>query len=1043
MTTKRPVAGTGVSVWNRFNLGRNNLDRNNRKRFKRKQLIRIRFKAAILASIFALLLVPGQFAVSQPRDPLPDDVFATALGQYRSNLFSSAAESFADYRRAFPDHFRLPEALYYESEARLTLGDQAEAVRLLEQFDELYPLHPYSFQAHLTLGRHFIQSGSHEEAIKTLARVLDASPSDEQAAKAVYWMGESSQRLGRNNDALAYFTDAANSYPRTDTAPRALYALAYHQVRLMRYDDAARTFERLVSEYPASPLSANIELALAEVYYETSDYIRTISEIERRLPNITGAIEERALFLMAESYNHLRDSGKAILYYRRFTEDNTGSPYYRRALYGLAWNYYLEGSYEWSAEQFRLVHESGNDDLAAESMYYEAVNLKLAQQVDAAAAAFRKAADTYPRADLADNALEELGILYYERRQWREAFGVFGELTDKYPRSDRYAEATLHRANTAIALGDFDSAFGLFDEAIDLEAAPASLREEVTFQKAWLLYRNRDYSVSAPQFMKIYDANRTGPKADEALFWAAESAFQLDQFATAEQRFKQYLNEFPRGGNKEAAYYALGWTYFKQQSYARAAPEFERFLAAYADDAGSVPYRFDARLRLADSYFALKRYQDAVRIYGRLAGDGNDYALYQIGQAYSNAGDTYEAISTFRSLLTDWVSSEWREESQYSLGYLYFLGQDFEQAIAEYETLIANYPRDPLAAKAQYGIGDAYFNAGQRDEAVDAYQLVLERYPNSPFTADAATGIHFALLAEGNEARADSIVAAFVARNPDSPMVDQLRFRQAETRYQSGLVDEALADFQQFVRTARTDTYVADAYFYMGSIYADRESKSEAITYLSQVVDNYPESTRHEQASRMLGHLLLDANRYNDALTLFLDLENRYSSQPGVVAEARYGRSVAMSALGQEAEAEQLLLETVSLAPDAPETTPAYMGLARINLDKGDRIEARRLLNLVVSRSLDETGADALYRLGVLDLESGQAAQAIETLGRMNDLYPGYPAFTARAYLKQAEAFESLGDIGQALRLFDLILSDYPDTEYSRSATEAKTRLGQ
>jgi len=1023
MFIQRPVGSTGVSVRNRS--------------------IRTRSYTVFLATFFALLTVSVLTAVGQPRDPQPDDVFATALEQYRSNLFSSAAESFADFRREFPDHSRWPDALYYESEARLALGNESEAVRLLEQFDELFPLHPYSFQAHLTLGRHFIQSGSHEEAIGTLQRVLEASPSDEQAAKAIYWMGESSQQLGRENDALSYFSDAADSYPQTDTAPRALYALAYHQVRLKRYEDAARTFERLGADYPNSPLSANIDLALAEVYYETSDYIRTISEIERRLPNLTGAIEERALFLTAESYNHLRDSGNAILFYRRFTDGNVDSPYYRRALYGLAWNYYLEGSYEWSAEQFRLVHESGDDELAAESMYYEAVNLKLAQQLDAAALGFRRATDTYPRSDLADNALEELGILYYERRQWREAFDVLGELLDDYPRSDRYAEATLHRANTAIALGDFDSAFKLFDEAIDLQAAPPSLREEVTFQKAWLLYRNREYSESEPQFMEIYDANRTGPKAGEALFWAAESAFQLDRFTAAEGRLKQYLSEFPSGRNTEAAYYALGWTYFKQQSYARAAPEFERFLAAYADDAGAVPYRFDARLRLADSYFALKQYQDAVRIYGRLAGDGNDYALYQIGQAYSNAGDSFEAISTFRTLLTDWVSSEWREEAQYSIAYLYFLGQDFEQAIAEYQTLIANYPRDPLAAKAQYGIGDAYFNAGQRDDAVNAYQVVLERYPNSSFTADAATGIQFALLADGDEARADSIIAAFVARNPDSPMVDQLAFRQAETRYQSGLIDEALADFQQFVRTANTDTYIADAYFYMGSIYADRESSEEAMTYMKQVVDNYPESARYEEASRVLGHLLLDAGRYDEAQTVFLDLEEKQSSQAGVVAEARYGRSVAMSALGMEAEAEQLLMETVNLAPDAPETTPAYMGLARINLDRGELIEARRLLNLVVSRSLDETGADALYRLGLLDLENGATAQAIETFGRMNDLYPGYPVWTARAYLKQAEAFESLGNFGQALQLYDLVISDYPDSEYSQTAVEAKTRLGQ
>lgn len=1005
--------------------------------------VRIRFCTALSAFLIAVLMgTPGP-VLAQPTDPLPANAFLSALELYQSNLFSSAAAAFADFRRDFPEHAKWAEALYFESEARLALGDEEEAVRLLTQFDTLFPIHPYSFQAHLTLGRHFIELGSHEEAISTLAQVLDADPSDEQAAKAVYWMGESSLRLGRNNNALAYFADVADSYSSTSTAPTALYTLAYNQVRLKRYEEAARTFERLAADYPESPFSANIDLALAEVYYETSDYIRTISEIERRLPNVSGDIEERALFLMAESYNQLRDSGNAILYYRHFTEGNTDSPYYRRALYGLGWNYYLEGTYGWAADHFRLVHQSGTDILAAESMYYEAVNLKLQRDLDAAADVFLTAAQVYPRSDLADNALQELGILHYEGRRWRAAFDVFGRLITDYPRSELLAETILHRANTAIALGDFDAAYSLFDRAIELKAAPASLRGEVAFQKAWLLYRNRDYEASAPQFKSMYDANPTGPKAGEALFWTAESSFQLDRFRAAEKGFKQYLSEFPGGINTEAAYYALGWTYFKQKQYARAIPEFERFLAAYADDAGTIPYRPDARLRLADSYFALKRYEDAVRIYGRLANDGNDYALYQIGQAYSNAGDTFEAISTFRTLLTDWASSEWREETQYSLAYLYFLGEDFEQAIVEYQVLIANYPRDPLAAKAQYGIGDAYYNSEQRDLAVRAYQRVLEKYPNSPFTADAATGIQFALMADGNEARADSIVAAFVARNPDSPMADQLRFRQAETRYQSGLEDRALADFQQFVRSARTDTYVPDAYFYIGSIYADRESSGDAMTYMKKIVDNFPDSPRFEQASRILGHLLLEAERFAEARDVFLQLEQKYSSRPGLVAEARYGRSVAMSGLGMQEEAEQLLLETVDGAPDASETTPVYMGLARINLERGNLTEARRLFNLVVSRSRDETGADALYRLGTMDLENDQVNSAIETFGRMNELYPGYPTWTARAYLKQAEAFEMTGNIGQALQLYDLVIADYPDTEFIRIARDAKTRLGQ
>src|SRR5690606_8711796 len=113
----------------------------------------------------------------------------------------------------------------------------------------------------------------------------------------------------------------------------------------------------------------------------------------------------------------------------------------------------------------------------------------------------------------------------------------------------------------------------------------------------------------------------------------------------------------------------------------------------------------------------LKRYPEAIDFYQRIGEAGGDYALYQVGQAYYNANDAFQAISTFRDLLARYPQSNWREEAQYSLGYLYFLNQDYEQAVAAYQELIDTFPRDPLAAKAQYGIGDAYFNAEQPEQA--------------------------------------------------------------------------------------------------------------------------------------------------------------------------------------------------------------------------------------------------------------------------------------------------------------------------------------
>ncbi|MEX0746443.1 MAG: tetratricopeptide repeat protein, partial [Rhodothermales bacterium] len=363
------------------------------------------------------------------------------------------------------------------------------------------------------------------------------------------------------------------------------------------------------------------------------------------------------------------------------------------------------------------------------------------------------------------------------------------------------------------------------------------------------------------------------------------------------------------------------------------------------------------------------------------------------------------------------------------------------QAITEYRKLIEAYPRDPLAAKAQYGIGDALFNAGRSEEAIEAYTVVLERYPGSVYVSDAAAGIQYALAAVGDDDRAEAIINEFVERHPNSPIVDELRFRQAEVKYQSGRTTEALADLQRFVRSSGNEKLLPEAYYYLGSIFAERGDDEEAISYLRQVVDKYAGSARFAEAARSLGQIYLDAERPEDALAVYRKLESTSGGDSRLIAEARYGQGMALLRTDRTEEAERLLRNAVDAAPDSPETLPAYLGLARVYEGSGREGDAIRLYGQVVEKSRDEIGAEALYRLGALLLERGDARRAVEELARMPVLYTGYTEWVARGYLAQARAFRELGQNGEAARVYDRIISEFGGTSYASTAVQEKEAL--
>lgn len=1005
-----------------------------------------RFASSILLALLAAFVLPPalcpQTAHAQLESRSADSDFSSAYDLFVSRLYLEAIGAFRAFRQEYPEHVNAADALYFEAESALALGREDEAVALFRRFERSYPMHPLSAKSRLALGKFFYTSEQHEKAITVLGQVLEDDPGPEASAKALYWMGESALNLERYDEALDYFRRAANEYRGTETAPVALYAIAFTEVKRERYDAAAEGFELLAARYPDSPYARNIGLALAEVYYELNDYQRVIDEINRRMPNLGEEARERATFLLAESHNHLGNSDQAIVHYRRFTESSPESPYHRRALYGLAWNYYSQGVFQWASEHFERVRTE-EDDLAARATYYQAVSEKLAKRPERAVELWENFLATWSDHELTPQALFELGVGYYEQRRWSDANQVFSDVVERYPETDLAGEALYLKANTAVATGSFEEALDNFDRAAQMGAAPPELKNEVRFQRAWLQYRNGNYAEALEGFMEIYGEDARSDRGTESLFWAAESHFQLGNVSRAAELFSQYLRDVPSGKHVDAAHYALGWSYFRQGNYSRAAEQFRTFLNEYRTTGESeyVPYRSDALLRLADSYYALKQYSEAIRTYRQVADQAGDYALYQIAQAFNNAGDAYEAVSGFRDLLEQYPDSPWAEEARYNLGYAFFQNQDYDQAIAEYRRLISDHPNDPLAAKAQYGIGDALFNAGRAADAVDAYRTVLERHPNSAYVSDAAAGIQYALISMGDDRRAAAIIDDFIEQHPNSPVADELRFRKAEVNYQSGRTNEALSDLRTFIETSRNQQLLAEAYFYLGSIHQDREQTDQAASHFRQVVDQFPNSNRAADAARQLGRIYLDQERPQDALLIFRRLESSRSDDNRLLAEARYGQGMALIQLGRTEEAERLLRNAIDAAPDAPETLPAYLGLARVYEDASRHRDALDLYNRVVERSRDEIGAEALYRLGALHRTMGNHRRAVDELGRLPVLYSGFNEWVARGFLEQARAFRQLGQTGDASQVYDRVIEEYGGTAHARTARQEKEAL--
>lgn len=996
-----------------------------------------RLASFLMAGVVILGMVP---ASAQRPAPSPQRAYASAVQLHHQQLYAEALTALEAYRSRYPEDAQAGQALYLGARSALAQNQDQVATRLFEELQRTHPSHPRASEAQLSLAQYFLEEGKSDAARDQLQSIVENPSSPAQAARALYLFGQSERDQGNLTQALDYFTRVKTQYAQTDVAPAAFYAVGATQVRLERYDRAAAAFEELGRQFPDSPFSENLGTALAEVYYRLDEYEKAASELEDRLSRLEDAQRARALFLLAESYNQLRRGEEAVVHYRRVLDEHSQSPYVGPAQYGLAWHYFRAEEHSQAADRFAGMRAEQSGRLAEHATYYEAVNRALAGATERAIELYERVAKQQSDSRLAAEALFEAGLLRYQQENYDSAAAFFRTLLRDHSNSSRTGDAYYWLGNAYLVDETLDRALKAYNQAIERDAAPGSLRAEVRFQKAWALYEDERYAAAAPEFLSVVDQYPNTNQGRASLFWGADSFYEQGTFDRARSLYRRYLDENPNGDHVNGARYALAWTHFKQNRFESAARLFRKFLDAYSGTDSDIPYGQDARLRLADTYFAQKKYEDAVEVYRRAGEEGADYALYQAGEALNYAGRREEALRSLRRLIERYPDSRWRPEALYRIGVLHFQQQNYEEARAAYRQLLEAYPDDPLGPQAQYGIGDSYYNAGSMEDAVQAYRTVIEQHPESSSATEAASSLFFALSAAGQEDRAENLISS-IQESTNADLGDQLRFARAEAAFQSGESEKALRLFQQFVRTSSASALLPDSYYYLGLLYADQDDPSPAKNYLQQLVDQYPDSEVQPEGALRLGDLYMEGEAYEKAAAAYEAAAESDAITEELRAQARYGQSTALLNLDRNEEAKTFLNQILGESESGPLQASAHLGLARVHEEEGRAQKALKLYRSVAESIDSETGAEALYRLGRLLREQDQPREAVTELDRMSALFGGYPEWMAKALLEQARANRQMGETGQAAQLYDEVIESYSGTPFAQTAKEERKTL--
>src|ERR1051326_5295287 len=112
-----------------------------------------------------------------------EGAFQAAWKEFQDGLYKQAESDFGDFTRIFPESQRLPEAFFFQAEARVKLGDYSGALALLSahqgQAGKLAD--EYLFWQ----GQAAFQKGDYRAAADTFARLAHDFPASSRSLESV------------------------------------------------------------------------------------------------------------------------------------------------------------------------------------------------------------------------------------------------------------------------------------------------------------------------------------------------------------------------------------------------------------------------------------------------------------------------------------------------------------------------------------------------------------------------------------------------------------------------------------------------------------------------------------------------------------------------------------------------------------------------------------------------------------------------------------------------------------------------------------------
>ena len=666
---------------------------------------------------------------------------------------------------------------------------------------------------------------------------------------------------------------------------------------------------------------------------------------------------------------------------------------------------YLRGKKSEAAESYAaMAAKYASHALAPQALYMAGF---AALETGQYAAALRHAQTflaAHPNDNLAADAMHVAAESQLLLGRFAESEQSYGKLLEKYP---NHVDVPLWRVRHAMG-------FYLqkrYRETIDaLEPAMASIHDPQWVCDAQFLLGSSKLELGqAEEAAKALEAALAAdpkwPRADEARLTLAAADRQAGHLDQAQANLRRLIADFPASPLLDQAYDRLGEACYLAGDYRSAAEAYQ----ALVDRWPQSPRAPQALYGLAAAQLDQKNPAAAERSLDMLLGKSPEAKLaargrFLRGQVRYDGRKYAEAADDLQSALAADLSAKEKSDARYLLGLCRMGLKQYPAAAAVLDELLRQDPQYARADTAQYQLAWALSLGGDQAKAADAFAEVLKRYPQSPRAAEAE--YHAGELAEKAKDYAKALGHYFAAQEKAgrAEPAEKALFKLGWCYYQQG-------DFRHAVESFQYQRYV------------------------------FPQGPLAGEAAYLEAESLFRGQQYAEALAAY----GRWQtfSSTAEQAQALLHAAEAAGRLKQWEKSLDWAGQCVRQFPALPAASEALCQQAWAQQNLGKTAEALALYRQVIDRAPnEESAARAQFQIGKLQFDQKQYGEASQSFVKVVYGY-SFPRWQAEAAFASAGVYEAQGKKQEALKAYQDLIRDYPQSDKVAPAKARVEELGK